>query len=69
MDVFGQAIETYFDKKIIHTDSLNLPRNTNAFNLISLLPELLQRPGGNILSNYNILIGGMSVGIGLRYTL
>lgn len=62
MDVFGQAIETYFDKKIIHTDSLNLPRNTNALNLITLLPELLQRPGGNIFSNYNILIGGMSVG-------
>lgn len=60
-NVFGQAIETNFDKKIIYTDSLNLPRNTSASVLITLLPELLQRPGDYLLSNYDIQIEGMSV--------
>lgn len=62
LNVFGQAIKTDFDKKIIFTDSLNLPRNTSAINLITLLPELLQRPGNDIHSNYDIQIEGMSVG-------
>lgn len=59
--VFGQAVVTNFDKKIIYTDSLNLPRNTSASVLITLLPELLQRPGDLLLSNYDIQIEGMSV--------
>lgn len=59
---FGQAIQTNFDSKIIYTDSLNLPRNTSAAVLITLLPELLQRPGNFLLSNYDIQIEGMSVG-------
>lgn len=62
LNVFGQAIKTDFDKKIIYTDSLNLPRNTSAMTLITLLPELLQRPGSDIHSNYVILVEGMSVG-------
>lgn len=57
----GQAFDTNFDKKIIYTDSLNLPRNTSASVLITLLPELLQRPGDFLLSNYDIQIEGMSV--------
>lgn len=58
----SQAIETSFDKKIIHTDSLNMPRNTSASGLLTLLPELLQRPGNFLLSNYDIQVEGMSVG-------
>ena len=58
----AQSIITEFDKKIINTDSLNLPSNTTASTIISLLPELLQRPGTYILSNYDIQVEGMSVG-------
>lgn len=59
---FSQAVKTDYDKKIIITDSLNIPGNTSASTVISLLPELLQRPGDYILSNYDVKIEGMSVG-------
>lgn len=62
LNTFGQAIKTDFDKKIIFTDSLNLPRNTSAITLLTLLPELLQRPGVFIISNYDVQVEGMSVG-------
>lgn len=58
----GQSIKTDFDKKVIYTDSLNLPRNTSADALISLLPELVQRPGNQIMTNYDIKVEGMSIG-------
>lgn len=58
----GQSIKTDFDKKVIYTDSLNLPRNTSADALIALLPELVQRPGDQLMTNYDIKIEGMSVG-------
>lgn len=60
--VSGQSIKTDFDKKVIYTDSLNLPRNTSADALLSLLPELVQRPGNQIMANYDIQIEGMSIG-------
>lgn len=58
----GQSIKTDFDKKVIYTDSLNLPRNTSADALLYLLPELVQRPGDQVMSNYDIKIEGMSIG-------
>lgn len=58
----AQSIATDFDKKIIVTDSLNMPRHTTAMTLITMLPELLQRPGNFILSNYDVQIEDMSVG-------
>lgn len=58
----AQSIKTDFDKKIIFTDSLNMPINTSAVTLIAMLPELLQRPDGYILSNYDVQVEGMSVG-------
>lgn len=57
----AQSVTSDFDKKIILTDSLNMPRHTSAMTLITLLPELLQRPGTYILSNYDVQIEGMSV--------
>lgn len=59
---YGQAVTTDFDKKIICPDSLNLPRNTSALTVLSILPELLQRPGGYILNNYDVQINDMTVG-------
>lgn len=58
----AQSIKTDFDKKIILVDSLNLPKNTSLQTLLSYLPELLQRPGDYILSNYDVQIDGMSIG-------
>lgn len=69
LNCFGQAIKTDFDRKVIFTDSLDMPRNTTAATLITLLPELLQRPGNNILSNYDVQIEGMSVGSTLDVAL
>lgn len=62
VSAFSQAVKTDYDKKIIITDSLNIPGNTSVSTVISLLPELLQRPGDYILSNYDVKIEGMSVG-------
>lgn len=62
LQVTAQAVKIDFDKKIIFTDSLNLPRNISASTLITLLPDLLQRPGYFILSNYDVTINDMSVG-------
>lgn len=62
LNVCAQAIQADFDKKVIYVDSLNMPRNTPVKTLIAMLPELLQRPGTFILSNYDVQIEGMSVG-------
>ncbi len=53
---------TDFDKKVIYTDSLNMPGNTSADALSSLLPELVQRPGELVMNNYDIKIDGTSLG-------
>lgn len=58
----SQSVWTNYDKRIIRTDSLNMPQTTSAMTLITLLPELLQRPGDYILSNYDVQVEGMSVG-------
>lgn len=63
LSVSGQSIQTDFDKKIIYTDSLNLPRNTSADAILSLLSELVQRPGNLLMDNYDIKIEGMSIGV------
>lgn len=62
LHVSGQSIQTDFDKKVIYTDSLNLPRNTSADALLYMLPELVQRPGDLVLNNYDVKIEGMSIG-------
>lgn len=59
---YAQFVNTNFDKKIIRPDSLNLPQNTTISDVLNLLPELLQRPGDFILSNYDIQIEELSIG-------
>ena len=58
----AQAFDVDFDLKVIHTDSLNLPNNTISKYVISLLPELLERPGDALINEYDIMIDGLSVG-------
>lgn len=59
---YAQGIQTNYDKKVLYCDSLNMPQNTHLGTLINILPELLQRPGDFILSNYDVQVEGMSVG-------
>jgi len=58
----AQSVKTNFDEKVINTDSLNMPKSTLMTEVLTILPELLQRPGEFYLSNYDIQIEGMSVG-------
>jgi len=58
---WSQPITVDFDKKIILGDSLHLPSSTSAYSLLTMLPELLQRPGAKQFSNYDVKIDGMSV--------
>lgn len=61
LNSFGQELVTDFDKKVIYTDSLNLPENVSALTLINMLPELIQRPGNFIVTNYDVQIEDMSI--------
>lgn len=60
--LLAQSIQYNFDTKVIYTDSLQMPRNTLAYSLLMILPEMLQRPGETLLSNYDVKIDGVSVG-------
>lgn len=57
----AQSIDINLDKKVIYSDSLNLPRQTNVRIVLSMMSELLQRPGAVVYSNYDIKVNGMSV--------
>ena len=57
----AQFFKVDYEKKIIYTDSLNLPDNSTANSVLYLLPELLQRPGTSI-SMYDIKVNDMSLG-------
>lgn len=59
---YAQSVKTNFDEKVVYTDSLNLPKNTRVTTVLDMLPELLQRPGDFLMSNYDIQVEGMSVG-------
>jgi len=61
---FAQSVQIDFDKKVIYCDSLNMPVNTTALELMTLLPEMLQRPGTLLLSNYEVKVQGMSINQG-----
>lgn len=58
----SNAVEIDFEKKIIYTDSLTLPKSINVGALLRLLPELLQRPGETVLANYEVQIEDVSMG-------
>lgn len=57
----AQSIKINLDKKVICSDSLNLPPQTNIYAVLTMMSELLQRPGEIIYSNYDIQVDGMSV--------
>lgn len=58
----GHAIEICTDKIVIKTDSLNLPKSTTVQEVLTLLPDLLERVKDFVLENYTIQINGKSVG-------
>lgn len=57
----AQSIKTDLDKKVIYTDSLNMPPQTNVHTMLTMMPELLQRPGEVVFSNYDIQVNDISV--------
>lgn len=63
-NIYSQTRIVNYDKKVIQCDSLNLPVTTTAYELMHLLPELLQRPGVSIFSNYEVKVEGMTLSEG-----
>lgn len=61
MNVDAQVMSVDYEKKILYMDSLQMPKNTSMSMVLMLLPELLERPGDDLVSNYDVLIEGMSV--------
>ena len=61
VDVKAQVMSVDYERKILYMDSLQMPENTSLGMVLTVLPELLGRPGISSLSNYDILIEGMSV--------
>lgn len=57
----ASIVEVNFEKKLIKTDSLALPKDINVGALIRLLPELLQRPGEHTLTLYEVQVDGMNM--------
>lgn len=58
----NSLVEVNYDRKVIYTDSLALPKSINVGALLRLLPELLARPDEYTLSNYEVQVDGVSVG-------
>lgn len=58
----SSPVNVDFRKKVIYADSLNLPKNLNVGSLLRLLPELLQRPGDYLLSNYELQVEDVPIG-------
>lgn len=65
----GQILDIDHDKKIIYADSIRLSPMTPAKTVLSLLPELLERPTESLFVNYDIKLHGMSVGDARDVTL
>ncbi len=59
--LFAQSVKVDFDKKVIYCDSLNMPANTSARELLNLLPEVLQRQGIESFNTYDIKVEGLSL--------
>lgn len=57
----AQSIRINMNQKVIYSDSLNLPPQTSINSVLTMMSELLQRPGAVIYSNYDIQVNGMSV--------
>lgn len=58
----GYMLEVKNDSKTINADELGLPETATLMEVLSLLPELLSRPKMDFLSNYDIQVGGFSLG-------
>jgi len=59
-----KAIKNSFDTKVIRIDSLTFAENLSAYEIISILPEVLQRPGMSTVDNYDIMIQDMPLSAG-----
>ncbi|GEM_PF-4767247 len=62
VQAMAQAITYNFDTKVIMADSLTMPESTVAKHIVSMLPELLERPGVYTLNDYQVKVEDMPVG-------
>ena len=60
-NIEAQVMSVDYDLKVLYTDSMQMSKNTSLSTVLMILPELLGRPGDDLMSNYDILIEGMSV--------
>lgn len=59
---FASGIELKQDKTVIHVNDLNISHETLLIDLLSSIPELLDRDRMGSLSNYDIQLDGRSLG-------
>lgn len=58
---YSQSVSYSFDEKVIVADSLNMPQSTIAKTIISVLPELLERPSEYTINDFQIKVNDMAV--------
>lgn len=63
------AIEIETDKKILHVEQFKLPESATILEVLSIMPELLNRSEETILGNYDVKINGFSLGSTFEGTL
>jgi len=58
---WAQPVSVYFEKKVIYADSINMPESTIAEYIISIMPEMLERPGEYSINDYKVYVEDMPV--------
>lgn len=55
-------VEIQNDTKIIHIDEMGIPGTMSVLEIVSMLPEILNRPSNSMFENYDVQLNGFSVG-------
>ena len=55
-------LEIKTDKIVLHTDSLGLPESTCAYDILSMVPDLIERNNEYVYENYDLQVNGKTVG-------
>ncbi|MCQ2083970.1 MAG: outer membrane beta-barrel family protein [Bacteroidaceae bacterium] len=57
-------IDIQGDVKVINVSELGLPASTQVSMVLEMLPELMARPGDDMLGNYSVIVDGLAAGYG-----
>lgn len=61
----GRAlIDIQGDVKVINVSELGLPASTRASRVLEMLPELMSRPGDDLIRNYSVIVDGLAAEYG-----